>query len=156
VGNWIFPSILICLGTLINVRYSRRIPVLSAWVVGFGIQAVLRSWLLGSALIPSLTPMTGIAFLLFTFYMITDPPTSPSSRRAQVAFGLSLAGVYGLLMAFHIVFGLFFSLVIVCAVRGTWVWWHASSRATAAQAAAGSDFVQTPPHAQRAPRQRVN
>ena len=23
--------------------------------------------------------MTGLAFLLFTFYMVTDPPTTPSS-----------------------------------------------------------------------------
>jgi hypothetical protein len=59
-----------------------------------------------------------VAFLLFTFYMVTDPATTPSGWRAQVAFGLSVAAGYGVLMAFHVVFGLFFSLTAVCAARG--------------------------------------
>jgi predicted signal transduction protein with EAL and GGDEF domain len=54
--------------------------------------------------------------------MITDPPTTPSSPRAQLAFGLAVAATYGLLMINHIVFGLFFALVIVCAIRGSWLW----------------------------------
>jgi hypothetical protein len=62
--------------------------------------------------------MTGVAFILYTFYMITDPATTPSGRRDQIAFGLSVAAVYGLLMVTHIVFGLFFALTIVCVCRG--------------------------------------
>ena len=31
-----------------------------------------------TALLPALAPMTGLAFLLFSFYMMTDPPTTPS------------------------------------------------------------------------------
>jgi len=31
-------------------------------------------------------------------------------------------------MAFHIVFGLFFSLAIVCSVRGAWLWLRVRSR----------------------------
>ena len=62
--------------------------------------------------------MTGVAFILYTFYMVTDPATTPSGRRDQIGFGLSVAAVYGLLMVMHVVFGLFFALTIVCAVRG--------------------------------------
>jgi hypothetical protein len=62
--------------------------------------------------------MAGMAFLLFSFYMVTDPPTTPSTPRGQVYFGLAVASVYGALMALHVVFGLFFALVIVCGVRG--------------------------------------
>jgi hypothetical protein len=120
-GNWVFPAVLICLGTLINHLYTHRIWLITAWLLGFAAQAVLRHLLLGSALLPSLAPMSGLAFLLFTFYMVTDPPTTPSSRRGQIAFGLSVAATYGLLMAFHVVFGLFFSLIIVCALRGGWL-----------------------------------
>jgi hypothetical protein len=61
-----------------------------------------------------------VAFILFTFYMVTDPATTPSAPRAQVAFGASVAAVYGLLMAAHVVFGLFFALSLVCAARGAW------------------------------------
>ena len=63
-------------------------------------------------------PMTGVAFLLYTFYMVTDPATTPAAPRYQVAFGLSVAAVYSILMAVHVVFGLFFSLSIVSAGRG--------------------------------------
>jgi hypothetical protein len=62
--------------------------------------------------------MTGVAFILYTFYMVTDPATTPSGRREQIAFGVSVAAVYGVLMVAHVVFGLFFALTIVCAVRG--------------------------------------
>jgi hypothetical protein len=67
-------------------------------------------------------PMTGLAFLLFTFYMVTDPPTTPSSTRNQIFFGASVATLYGVLMVMHVVFGLFFALAITSLVRGTWLY----------------------------------
>jgi hypothetical protein len=48
--------------------------------------------------------------------------------RNQIVFGFSVAAVYGALMASHIVFGLFFSLAIVCSVRGAWLWLRVRSR----------------------------
>jgi len=125
VWDWVIPGIIICTGTFMNYRFTDRICLLGAWLAGFVCQALVRNLLLDAALIPALAPMTGLAFLLFTFYMVTDPPTTPSSRRAQVAFGFSVAAAYGVLMAAHIVFGLFFSLVIVCATRGVWLRLHA-------------------------------
>jgi hypothetical protein len=62
--------------------------------------------------------MTGVAFVLFTFYMVTDPGTTPSKPLNQALFGLGVAAAYGLLMSFHIVFGLFFGLTLVCVCRG--------------------------------------
>jgi hypothetical protein len=56
--------------------------------------------------------------VLFTFYMVTDPGTTPSKPLDQIIFGVSVAFVYGILMAFHVVFGLFFALTIVCSIRG--------------------------------------
>jgi len=35
--------------------------------------------------------MTGVAFVLFTNYMITDPGTTPMAGRAQFMFGASVA-----------------------------------------------------------------
>ena len=117
--DWGIPLIIVCSGTFLNFRFTNRLVLLCAWLIGFILQALLRHWLLGNALLPSLAPITGLAFLLFSFYMITDPPTTPSTRSGQIYFGLSVAFVYGALMALHVVFGLFFSLVIVCGVRGT-------------------------------------
>jgi enediyne biosynthesis protein E5 len=100
----------------------------------------LRSFFLNSPLEAGLIPMTGVAFVLYTFYMVTDPATTPAGRRDQIAFGLSVAAVYGLLMATHVVFGLFFSLTIVCAVRGLWTFarrWARSDAREELEAVAG-------------------
>jgi enediyne biosynthesis protein E5 len=65
-----------------------------------------------------LMPMTSAAFIIFTLYMIPDPATTPLKPLRQALFGISVALVYGALQLFHVVFGLFFALLIVCAIRG--------------------------------------
>ena len=72
--------------------------------------------------------MTSAAFILFTLYMIPDPATTPIKPWRQVAFGVSVAAVYGVLFVFHVVFGLFFALAAVCAVRGIALYVAASQR----------------------------
>ena len=117
-GDWILPGIIILSGSFLNARFTHRIPLIAAWVGGFAIQALFRSELFGTPLAAGLLPMTGMAFILFTFYMVTDPATTPNAPRAQLAFGASVAAAYGLLVSAHIVFGLFFALTIICALRG--------------------------------------
>jgi len=118
VGDWILPAVIVCTGTFLNARFTHRLPLIAAWLGGFVAQAALRSLFLETPFGAGLIPMTGVAFILYTFYMVTDPATTPSGRREQIVFGLSVAAVYGLLMVTHVVFGLFFALSIVCAVRG--------------------------------------
>jgi hypothetical protein len=136
-GDWILPGIIVCTGTLLNARFTRRLPLIGAWLAGFLAQALLRHWLLGARLESALLPMTGVAFILYTFYMVTDPVTTPSSARQQVAFGVAVAFTYGLLMVCHIVFGLFFALSFVCLARGVILATRAwlSARQTAPQPA---------------------
>ena len=117
-GDWILPALIICTGTFLNARFTHRLPLIGAWLGGFVAQAALRSLFFETPLGAGLVPMTGVAFILYTFYMVTDPATTPGGRREQIAFGLSVAGVYALLMVSHVVFGLFFALTIVCAFRG--------------------------------------
>ena len=114
----ILPCIFIFTGSLLNTKFTRRIPLIIAWVSGFALQALIRNQVNGTSLTGGLVPMTGVAFLLFTFYMITDPGTTPTKPVNQVLFGAGVAFTYSLLMAVHISFGLFFALVIVCTVRG--------------------------------------
>jgi hypothetical protein len=117
-GDWILPAVIVCSGTFLNARFTHRLPLIAAWLGGFVAQAALRSLFLETPLGAALVPMTGVAFILYTFYMVTDPATTPGGKRDQIAFGLSVAAVYGLLMVTHVVFGLFFALTIVCAFRG--------------------------------------
>ncbi len=114
---WALPVLIVFSGSFLNTVFTRRIPLILAWLSGFVVQAAIRHFAFGNLFLPSLNPMTGVAFLLFTFYMVTDPATTPVTRRGQIAFGLSMAAAYGVLMSFHIVFGLFFGLSLVCTGR---------------------------------------
>lgn len=121
-GYWILPAFICVSGTLINLRFTGRLPLILAWWGGFLAQAVLRNLLLGTALVSALNPMIGVAFVLFSFYMISDPATTPFGVRSQVAFGVSVAAVYGILVVMHVVFGLFFALSTVTCVRALAHW----------------------------------
>ena len=141
-GDWILPAVIVCTGTFLNARFTHRLPLIAAWLGGFLVQAILRSLFLDTPLGAALLPATGVAFILYTFYMVTDPATTPNGRREQIAFGFSVAAVYGLLLVAHVVFGLFFALTIVCAVRGLgmyavrWVKGHAREEMDAVAAPA--------------------
>ena len=128
---WVLPAIIVCSGSFLNTVFTRRVPLILAWLGGFVLQAAFRHFVFGNLFFPSLNPMTGVAFLLFTFYMVTDPATTPATRWGQVGFGLAMAAAYGTLMALHVVFGLFFGLSAVCAGRGALLY----LRALAAQRA---------------------
>jgi hypothetical protein len=75
-------------------------------------------------------PMTSAAFIIFTLYMIPDPATTPLKPGRQAFFGLAVAVVYGILQALHLVFGLFYALLVVSAIRGlslhAWALWRRS------------------------------
>lgn len=121
-ADWGFAFFVCVLGTFLNARFTKKLPLIAAWFAGFTLQACLRSWYFGLPLLAALNPMTGLAFLLYTFYMISDPGTTPHKPAHQVIFGLSIALVYSLLMMLHIVFGWFFALLIVCSVRGVYLY----------------------------------
>jgi hypothetical protein len=117
-GDYLLPALIVCTGSFLNTKLTKRVPLILSWLGFFVLQAAVRHFLLGTLFLPSLNPMTGVAFLLFTFYMVTDPATTPSTVRGQVAFGAAVAASYGVLMALHVVFGLFFALTFVCTARG--------------------------------------
>jgi hypothetical protein len=121
-ADWILPLAIVCVGTFLNGRFTRRLPLIAGWLGGFVVQAVVRTMLLGGQLPAALAPMTGMAFVLFTFYMVPDPGTTPTRPRSQIAFGATVAAAYGVLQAVHVVYGLFFALGVVCVARGCMLW----------------------------------
>ena len=126
IGDWLVPLFVFCTGSILNFKLTGKIPLIVAWLSAFAAQAVIRHLIFGSSLEGSLLPMTGMAFILFTFYMVTDPGTTPVRPRNQVAFGASVALLYGVLLAMHVVFTLFFALVLVSTVRGAWLYFAAA------------------------------
>lgn len=109
-------------GTILNAMLTKRMWLIGAWLSVFALQAVVRGVLFDTAIASALAIMTGIAFVLFTNYMVTDPGTTPISRNGQIAFGAGVGAAYGLWTGLSVVYGLFFALVTVCLVRGISLW----------------------------------
>ncbi len=118
------PMIILTAGTVLNALLTKKTPLVVGWMGAFAIQAFVRHWIYGVQLNTALGVMTGVAFVLFSNYMITDPATTPSKPMNMFMFGSSVAFVYGILMAMNIVYTLFYALCIVCAIRGLG-WWVA-------------------------------
>ncbi|OKJ48502.1 enediyne biosynthesis protein [Streptomyces sp. CB02009] len=120
--DWLVPAIIITLGTMLNAKLTERMWLILAWVGGFALQAIVRGLLFDTSIPAGLAMMTGVAFVLFTNYMITDPGTTPSSKWGQIAFGGGVAAAYGVLTAMSIAYGLFFATALVCGIRGAFLW----------------------------------
>ena len=120
VGNWhwFLPGFILLTGVVIHGMFTGRLPLVAAWLIGFALQGEIRSQIFGFPATVPIMPMTSAAFIVFTLYMIPDPATTPLKPWRQVAFGFSVAMVYGLIQMLHLVFGLFFALITVCAIRG--------------------------------------
>jgi hypothetical protein len=116
--DWIVPAAVLGSGTLLNAKLTGKGPLILGWTGAFALQGLVRATVFGTPLVAPLMPMTGLVFVLYTNYMITDPGTTPVERRAQIAFGAATAAVYATLVSFHVVFGLFFALTLVSACRG--------------------------------------
>jgi hypothetical protein len=116
--DWGIPLIVLTTGLIVHALFTGRLPLVGAWILGFILQAIVRAKLAGAPFFVPLMPMTSAAFIIFTLYMIPDPATTPLKPARQALFGFAVATVYGVLQMMHLVFGLFFALLIVCALRG--------------------------------------
>ena len=133
MGDYIIPSIILVAGCTIHFLWARRWLVVFSWFAGFALQAMVRGaigWSNGPdhsveklfiAMSVPFWPYTGAGFILFSFFMIPDPATTPNGRVQQVIFGLCVATLYGIFQYNGIVYGFFWGLIITCAVRGLWI-----------------------------------
>ncbi|NUT24093.1 MAG: enediyne biosynthesis protein [Hamadaea sp.] len=121
------PIVIVTAGTVLNAALTKKVGLIMGWMGSFVIQAVLRWAIWDVSIWGALSIMTGVAFVLFTNYMITDPGTTPGPFRNQFMFGASVGTVYGVLMLFNVVYTLFFAVTIVCLLRGAY-WWIRSLR----------------------------
>jgi hypothetical protein len=118
LGDWVIPAIILVAGTMLNMKLTGKGPLIMGWMLGLLIEVVVRALFFDAHLIAAILPLTGVLVVIFTNYMITDPGTTPTRWQAQMAFGAAIGIVYGILVVFHVVFGLFFALAIVCTARG--------------------------------------
>jgi enediyne biosynthesis protein E5 len=93
-GQWgnvaFFALLMACLGGLVAHR-ALRSDVALAFIASYAALLIGRSLFLGEPLAIPLHRLQGGALLLFTFFMISDPKTTPDSRGARLIFGALVA-----------------------------------------------------------------
>src|SRR5438094_870497 len=97
-GQWgsaaFFAFLMACLGSVVVNRASRS-DVTYAFIVFYSALLFGRSLYLGEPLAIPLHRLESGALLLFTFFMISDPKTTPDSRAGRVLFaGLVACGAW--------------------------------------------------------------
>lgn len=84
------------LGMFVLVPKVGRLPLVLSFLFFFTIQCAIRGWITRH-LIPFETlfigTVTSPAFFLFTFFMMTDPATSPKDPKKQVFTGFAVAAL---------------------------------------------------------------
>jgi Na+-translocating ferredoxin:NAD+ oxidoreductase RnfD subunit len=93
-GQWgsvaFFGFLMACLGGLVVNRASRS-DVTYAFIASYCALIVGRSLYLGEPMAIPLHRLQGGGLLLFTFFMISDPKTTPDSRAGRVLFAALVA-----------------------------------------------------------------
>jgi enediyne biosynthesis protein E5 len=111
-GSLIGMVLIACLG-LLTVYRAKRLDVALVWTLTFFVGAVIRSSLAGAPLLSVLSPLTGAAFQLFTFFMITDPMTTPETRGGRIAYGVAMGVLDGVLRYKQVPFSPFLALFVL-------------------------------------------
>jgi hypothetical protein len=104
---WLMGFFIITGALLLFVFKLKRRWLVGSFLVAFFLQTLYRANVM-EHIIPwetlVLGSLTSPAFYLFTFYMITDPATSPNKRLYQILIGISI-GLFDLF--FHLKFSLY-------------------------------------------------
>jgi enediyne biosynthesis protein E4 len=89
-GNGWITLLVLSLGLIMMSRVNKVPAVLSFWFV-FTLGAFLRSYM--GALpfdVAMWATVSGGEFMLYSFFMITDPKTSPSTRKGMILYGAAI------------------------------------------------------------------
>ena len=136
-GNSIGPMIVIwILGSIIITRL-RRLHICATYVLSFLCFSVVRSWFTGHPLAAELAPITGPMYQLFIFFMITDPKTTVSSRKGQIATAFGVALAEAIFRLFQSVDAPYYALFIVGPTANLIeIWWNSRKASRPAPIAA--------------------
>lgn len=119
-GSWQIVVFVFILGSFIAWR-AKKLPLVLAFGITWVLGALLRAQISHMpAEITLYAQLSGGAFWLFIFFMITDPKTSPPTTRGMIAFGIAVGAVDIWLQLQTAVFSVFYALFIVCTLRALW------------------------------------
>ena len=125
-GNdrWV-PMIILGFGFLILFTLG-RLHVTLTYVVAFSALSIVRSILTERPLESEMGLLTAPSYLLFMFFMITDPKTTPRTWPRQIAVTVLVAVVETILRLFENVHAPYYALFIVFPITNLLeIWWDA-------------------------------
>ena len=106
--------LVLIVGGFTAFRVSRWDLVVS-FIVGFCVMGLIEQAITHAGWAFIYGPMLGAAFQIFAFSMLTDPKTTPETRRMRIVFGLALAMLDGILRLMKIQNSPFIALLCISA-----------------------------------------
>ena len=127
-GTWFFSAFVVMAGLSLFVFKIGRGWLIGSFLLFYAAQTGIRAWFMRHHIPPEMLFWGTVAsppFFIFTFYMITDPATSPSEPRKQVALAAALCAVDLWLHTRESVFTFFYAALFCATAR--FVWLHAGA-----------------------------
>jgi enediyne biosynthesis protein E4 len=124
-GTWMVAFFLVGLALVIFIPKIGRSWLVGSFLFFYLLQTALRAWVMRHHVPPEaiwLGTLSAPSFFLFTFYMLTDPATSPAKRGAQIGVAAAITVVD---LAFHFrqsYYTLFYAAFTVQTARFAWAW----------------------------------
>ncbi len=116
-NGFLIMAFILVLG-IIAASMARRLDTVLAFIGSYLMFALLRHVFVDEPLYYALGPMMGASFQLFTFFMLTDPKTTPSTTLMRVVIAFSVAAVDAYLRIHQITNSLFYAAFIVTILIG--------------------------------------
>lgn len=112
-GNSVGPLLVIWILGAIIVSRLNRLHICATYVLSFLVFAGLRALVTHQSFWAEVAPITGPMYQLFTFFMITDPRTTVSTRRGQILVAILVAAAECLFRLAQSVHAPYFALFLV-------------------------------------------
>jgi Na+-transporting NADH:ubiquinone oxidoreductase subunit NqrB len=128
--NKIVPFIIVAIIGSLIVGKLRRLHISAAYALSFVFFAWVRSLINGQPFFAEVAPITGPMYMLFTFFMITDPKTTVKGRNAQILVAFLVAGAECVLRLAQNIHAPYFALFTVGPIANlVEIWWVGRSAA---------------------------
>ena len=111
-SNFLSMAVIWALGLVIVYR-AKRFHVTLTYVISFVILAYVRSVIVGDTFLAEVSPLTGPMYQLFIFFMMTDPPTSVSTKKGRIIVAILIALVEFVLRLNSFIYAPFYALFLV-------------------------------------------
>ncbi|MDQ3915665.1 MAG: CRTAC1 family protein [Actinomycetota bacterium] len=123
-GTWAMSAFMVMAALSLFIFKVGRGWLVGSFLIFYALQTALRAYVMRAHLPPEMLFLGTIStppFFLFTFFMITDPKTSPPSRRGQIGVAAAITLVDLYLHTLGSVFTFFYAAAAVATARFVWM-----------------------------------